>query len=154
LDTDDFLWESTEPPFTRLREVDARRRTLGAALDEAQSWVLAGALCGWGDEMVPRFDAVIFTTLDDATRLERLRLRERARYGARIDEGGDLRENYLSFMAWAARYEEGDSTVRSRCMHEAWMARLPKTCRLLRVDCARPVDENVAAVARGLASDG
>jgi hypothetical protein len=153
-DTDDFLWEATEPPFTRLREGDERRRLLTAALDEAPDWVLAGALCGWGDVMVPRFEAVIFTSLDDATRLERLRRRERERYGSRIDEGGDLRGSYLEFLAWAARYETGDLDVRSRRLHETWIARLPAACQLLHVDSARSVDENVALVVRELEGEG
>lgn len=144
------MWERTEPPFTQLREGEERRRLLGAAVDEAPAWVLSGALCGWGDVMVPRFEAVIFTSLDDATRLGRLRAREHERYGARIDEGGDLREHHLAFMTWAARYEDGDLSVRSRQLHEAWLARLPEACRVLRVDSARTVDENAARVVREL----
>jgi hypothetical protein len=153
-DTDEFLWEATEPPFTQLREPDERRRLLGAALDEARDWVIAGALCGWGDVMVPRFTAVVFTSLNDAVRLERLRMRERERYGERIESGGDLRASHLDFMAWAARYEEGDFSVRSRRLHEAWMERLPKSCRLLRVDSARSVNENLAMVVRELGGEG
>ncbi len=63
LDVDDFFWERTDPPFTRQREVEARRAMLAAALEAHPRWVLSGSLVGWGDVFIPRFELVIFMYL-------------------------------------------------------------------------------------------
>ena len=146
LDTDDFFWEPTDPPYQRPREVALRQGVLGQALDAQAAWVLSGSLCGWGDLFVPRFDCVIFLRLPPSTRLARLRMREQLRYGsAAIAPGGDMHEAHVAFMAWASRYDEGDLGVRSLRLHEAWLAALP--CPVLRIEGEPPREESLARVA-------
>jgi adenylate kinase family enzyme len=146
-DSDDFYWLATDPPFREKRDVPARRAMLGAALDGARSWVLSGSLCGWGDVFVPRFELVVLVSVPEVVRMERLVRRERERYGAaRIGEGGDMRAQHEEFLAWARRYDDGGTDVRSRTMHEEWLGLLPSTCRVLRLDGTRPADELVDAV--------
>ena len=48
LDTDDYFWEPTDPPFQRPRERHTRQTRPAAALDAHPRWVLSGSLCGWG----------------------------------------------------------------------------------------------------------
>jgi len=136
-DTDDHLWLPTDPPYQALRPVAGRLERLGAALDAAPGWVLSGGLAGWGDPLIPRFDLVIFLSVATATRLDRLRRREAARHGRRIEAGGDLAAVHAGFLAWAAGYESVGLGQRSRAMHESWLADLP--CPVLRLDGSRPL---------------
>jgi hypothetical protein len=48
LDTDDFYWAPTDPPFRVKRDVSTRLDLLGAELRAAAEWVLSGSLAGWG----------------------------------------------------------------------------------------------------------
>ena len=72
-------------------------------------------------------------------RMDRLRRREYARFGDRILPGGDMYEQHQAFLAWAAAYDDGAPTMRSRAMHDLWQQKL--SCPLLTLDGARPVEE-------------
>jgi hypothetical protein len=52
-----------------------------------------------------------------------------------------MHDNHLEFLAWAARYDDADEAIRSRRLHEAWLAELP--CAVTRVDGTRPIEELV-----------
>lgn len=146
-DADAFYWLPTDPPFREKRDITKRCRLLRAALSQSESWVLSGSLCSWGQEFVPDFTTVVFVQLDPAIRLARLREREIRRYGVgRLQPGGDLHAQHTAFMRWAAKYEAPHSDGRSRAMHEQWLAELPATCQVLRVNSERPVDDQVQAV--------
>jgi adenylate kinase family enzyme len=150
LDTDDFFWLPSDPPFEQIRPRAERQALLADALARHPAWVLSGSLCGWGDGFIPQFDLVVFMWLPPDVRLARLRRREAERYGtAAIAPGRPLHDKAEAFLAWAARYDDGEPVERSRAMHEAWLARLP--CSVLRLMSVATVDEHVAAVARHLA---
>jgi len=143
-DTDDFLWLPTDPPYQELRPVAQRMHRLGRVLDASDHWVLAGGITGWGDALIPRLDLVVFLSVETGLRLSRIRRREAARHGERIEAGGDLAAVHAAFLAWAAGYETGGHGQRSRSVHEAWLADLP--CPVLRLDGHRPVEELRAEV--------
>ncbi len=153
LDTDDFFWLPSDPPFQHRRPHDERLATLGAALAETPRWVLSGSLCGWGDPFIPEFELVVFLLVPTATRLARLRARERARYGAEaIAPGGPLHKASVEFLEWAAGYDAGDPEMRSRAMHEAWLAGLPGP--VLRLEGDRPVVEQLERVEASMGVSG
>ena len=78
-------------------------------------------------------------------RIARLRARERERYGAEaIAPGGQRHAKYEAFIAWAAAYEDGPASERSRRMHEDWLATLP--CPVLRLEDADGVEVRLARV--------
>jgi adenylate kinase family enzyme len=146
LDTDDFYWLPSDPPYRVKRETPDRLRLLHEALRGApHGWVLSGSLDGWGDPLVPLFDLVVFLLVPTEVRLARLRARERERYGeAALASGGRLHEASLAFLEWAAAYDGGTHDGRSRARHEAWLARLP--CPVVRLEGVRPVDEMVGRI--------
>jgi len=143
-DTDNYFWLPTDPPFTEVRPMPERLALLRARLGEHRRWVLSGALSGWGDPLIPAFSLVVFLSLDTPTRLTRLRAREEARYGDRIEPGGDLAAVHAGFIAWAAAYDQAGLGQRSRALHEAWLADLP--CPVLRLDGRLPVAALAEAV--------
>jgi adenylate kinase family enzyme len=143
LDTDDFFWVRTDPPYRQERPREERLELLRHALGASDSWVLSGSLCGWGDSVIPQFDMVVFLMVPTPVRLARLRAREVARYGRQaLTEGGELHTSHVKFLEWAGSYDTGGVEIRSRTLHEAWLAVLPGT--LLRLEGDRSVEEQLA----------
>ena len=131
-DADDYFWQKTEPPFTTLNPADVRTRLLATELDALDRWVLSGSVVGWGNVFVPAFTLAVFLSVPQGVRMRRIVARERARYGTRIEPGGDMAEQSREFIAWAARYETAGFDQRSRVVHEAWIGTL--SCPVLRID--------------------
>lgn len=139
-DTDDYYWFTDDAlPFRRKRNPDHRRQVLKKDLESTDTWVLSGALCGWGDVFVPSFELVIYMWLPAEIRLERIRKREIQRYGAaRILPGGDLNLVYEKFLGWAASYDEESGNIRSKSKEEHWMEQL--ICPVLRMEAPFSAD--------------
>lgn len=138
LDVDHFFWLRTDPPFTTPRPLIERLALLEHALDAHEAWVLEGSALNWGDPLIPRYDLVVFLTVDPALRMERLRRREAERHGQRIAPGGDMVELNAAFLAWAATYDTAGLEQRSRAGHEAWLAGI--SAPVLRLDGAAPLE--------------
>lgn len=146
LDTDDFYWYPTRPPFRDKRPDAERVALLRAAFAAApRGWVLSGSLGAWADPLVPLFERVVYVSTPTELRLARLREREARTFGAeQVAPGGEHHAEFVAFLEWAARYDHGDREGRSRPRHAAWLAGL--ACPVVRVDGARPVAALVAAV--------
>lgn len=145
-DTDDYFWQPTDPPYQAPRPMPERLGRLQAALAPHPRWVLSGSLSGWGDRLIQHFDVVIFLAVPAKVRLARLTARQRERYGAAIDAGGPLHETHRAFLDWAAAYDDGDETMRSRQRHETWLNDLP--CPVIRLEGTQSVDERMAELKR------
>lgn len=148
LDTDNFFWEATDPPFTAKRPEAQRVALMEAALDGASSWVISGSLIGWGDVFVPRFDLVAFLHVPHEVRMARLMARERARYGPEIEPGGAMHAQHLEFLAWAQAYEQPGFPGRSLARHRAWLAGL--TCPVVEITGTPSLEESVERVLAAL----
>lgn len=145
VDTDDFYWLPTEPPYAQARPREVRLALLRSALAQSPSWVLSGSLCGWGDPLIPEFDLVVFLVAPTQVRLTRLRAREAVRYGRdAIAPGGALHDAHVEFLNWAGRYDAGGPEMRSRVLHEAWLSTLPSA--VLRLEGHRPVAEQLTQI--------
>ena len=101
-DTDDFCWLPTDPPFRKQREISERLKLLEDALRGSDRWVLSGSLTGWGEAFVPLLDLVVFLYVPTGVRLQRLRVRERERFGRALDPGRKMHEQHQAFLDWAA----------------------------------------------------
>jgi hypothetical protein len=143
-DSDDYFWIPTSPPYTTKRPPEERIALMEQVFVGGHAWVLSGSMRGWGVPLEPRFEAVVFLTLNATDRIDRVRARERLRYGEAILPGGDRADAHAEFMAYAKGYDDPAFTGRSRAYHDAWLAGL--ACPVLRLDSAAPVDELVAAV--------
>src|ERR1700676_4924256 len=142
LDVDHYFWETTDPPFRKIREIPVRQRMLADALDAHHRWVLSGSLCGWGDIFIPRFELAIFLRIPQEVRMARIMEREQQRYGEAIARSDDMRAHHVEFIEWAKRYETADESMRSIRLHEKWMATLP--CRCIRLDGDLTTEERIA----------
>jgi adenylate kinase family enzyme len=144
LDTDDFYWAPTDPPFTDPRPIPDRIEVLNKALAGVPRWVLSGSLMKWGESFVPSFDLVVFLYVPPEIRIPRLLEREAKRYGARIEPGGEMHAQSLAFIEWARGYDREDFPGRSLHGHRAWLKTLP--CPVLKLDGAQPLARSVEAV--------
>ncbi|WP_426610121.1 hypothetical protein [Bradyrhizobium sp. McL0616] len=139
-DSDDYFWLPTVPPYQTTRPAAERLRLMREMFLPRLDWVLSGSVEGWGDQLVPLFDLVVFVTTSRELRMQRLRAREAAHFGTdAVAPGGWRHDETESFVEWASHYDAGDREGRTLAKHEAWVADLP--CPVVRVDGARPVAE-------------
>jgi adenylate kinase family enzyme len=148
LDTDDYYWEPTDPPYQQKRDLEERTRLLRADMEEHERWVLSGSIGTWGDFAIPFFDLVIFLRIPTELRLERLARREYNDFGDAILPGGNMHQIYTNFIEWAARYETAGMEQRSIVSQEAWLASLH--CDILRLEGDMSVDERVCRTFQAL----
>lgn len=139
LDTDSYYWLDTDPPFTQAREPQERVAMIQRDISEIETWVLSGSLCSWGDPLLHHFSVAIFLHLPPDLRMARLEARERDRYGARVQPGGDMYATSVEFLNWARSYDKGKAPARSRDLHERWMSDL--ACPVIRLDSSKPIEE-------------
>jgi adenylate kinase family enzyme len=144
VDADSLFWLPTDPPFTTKRPRDDRQALLLRLLPAAAQWVFSGSAPEWATAIEPFYDLVVFLRLDPAVRLERLRQREAARYGKRLEAGGGMAAASSEFLRWAEAYDTAGPEQRSLVGHEAWLATLKAP--VLRLDSPAPLENLVSAV--------
>jgi len=141
LDADDFFWEPTTPPYQKKRNKPERMALILQALSDHPKAIVSGSISGWGAELEQSFDLVIFLTVRTEVRIQRLLAREQAKLGY-IDH---------EFITWAGQYDAGGLEMRSRALHEKWLADL--SCPVVRLDGENPVATSVDAVLRAISLD-
>lgn len=146
IDTDDHFWIATDPPYQRQREVPERCERIRAEQARTGRWVMSGTLDGWAESLTSGAQLIVLLRVPTPVRLERLRRRERERFGDALLPGGAMYENHRDFILWASHYDDGSLPGRSLPRHERWLAGIPNP--VLRLDGTRPTDELVAAVLR------
>ena len=144
LDTDDYFWRPSDPPFKTSRPREERTRLLKIDIEKNTTCVITGSLCGWGDVFIPKFDLVVHIDTPTYIRLKRLENRECERFGERIRQGGDMYESHLNFIEWAKTYDTARADSRSRAMHTEWMGNL--TCPKIIVDGTKSIVELVKKI--------
>lgn len=144
MDTDDYYWLPTNPSFTVKRDIKERLFLMKRDIKAHEGVVITGSLVDWGDELIPYFDLAIRVVTDQSVRLERIKKREKERFGSKIEAGGDMFDQHRVFLDWAAQYDTGDVTMRSKAMHDHWEKRL--TCKRISVDGGKTVDEILKVV--------
>ncbi len=131
-ESDDYFHAESDPPFTRPRGAEDRYARMMADLGSVESWVLSGGVAGWSPYPELDFTMIVFLVVPTEVRLERLRARERARFGARVLAGGDMFELHEEFIAWAAGYDAGDVEGKTLSRHEAYLAEQRCPVRVVR----------------------
>nr|WP_247383238.1 MULTISPECIES: hypothetical protein [unclassified Bradyrhizobium] len=67
----------TAPPYQTTRPASERLRLMREMFLPSLDWVLSGSVTGWGEELMPLFDLVVFAAAPREIRLMRLRARGR-----------------------------------------------------------------------------
>ncbi len=140
IDTDDYFWLPTDPPFTTKRDIEERINLMRRDIDRAENAVISGSLTGWGDVFMESFTLAVRLHTDTALRISRIKAREYERFGDRILEGGDMYEANLDFVQWASEYDDGDINMRSRLCHDEWQKNL--RCKVLSLSGSDTLESN------------
>jgi len=143
-DTDDYYWLPPKYSFTQARERNERQSVLMSDLKKHDNWILSGSLCGWGDIFIPFFDVVIYLWIPKDIRINRLIEREKQIYGENIEPGGKKYNQFLEFIEWASKYDDGDIDIRSKALHEEWLSSLK--CPVARIEGDLSVEERMNSV--------
>jgi adenylate kinase family enzyme len=144
VDADTLFWMTTDPPFTTRRPPGERHALLLRSLPVTEQWVFSGSALKWASSLEPVYDLIVFLRLDPSARMERLRRRQAARYGARVEAGGDMAVATADFLTWAEAYDSAGPEQRSMVLHEEWLAL--QTAPVLRLDSAASVQDLVVSV--------
>lgn len=144
MDTDDYYWLPTEPHFTEKRAVEERIALMKYDIEKYENVVISGSLADWGDVLIPYFTLAVRITLDTDIRIERIKSREKLRFGARIEPGGDMYIQHLDFLEWTKLYDTGDLNMRSKAKHDQWQKLLP--CPILHLDGSEPKEVKLQKV--------
>lgn len=141
LETDNYFWIPTDPPYKTMRTHDERQNLMKIDIDKNERCVISGSLCGrgdsWGDIFIPLLDLAIFIDTPTDIRINRLEEREYRRWGERILPGGNMYEDHISFIEWAKTYDVAGLDQRSRTLHMQWIKKLP--CPTVTVDGTLPI---------------
>ena len=89
-------------------------------------------------------ELIVFLDVPTHLRLERLRRRERERFGDALLPGGAMHEIHSEFIHWAAHYDDGTLPGRSRPRHESWLTAI--STPVLRLDGTRPTEALVRTI--------
>ena len=148
MDTDDYFWMPTEPKFTQKRPIQERIKRMKNDINQSENVVISGSLTDWGDELIPYFTLAIRIEMKQSVRIERLKKREKERYGSRIEPGGDLYRQHIDFIEWAKSYDDGGLDIRSKALHDE----LQKSfrCKILYLDGEDELDDKFEKVLKFL----
>lgn len=148
MDTDDYFWMPTEPPFTFKRPKKERIELMKNDINKSENVVIAGSLTDWGYELIPYFTLAIRIEMKQSIRIERLLKREKKRYGSRIEPGGDMYQQHIDFIEWAKSYDNGGMDIRSKVMHDELQKSF--SCKILYLDGENKLDDNFDKVLKVL----
>ena len=144
MDTDDYFWLPTDPMYTTKRDPSERLAMMRQDLRSARNAVISGSLVDWGDPLIPLFTLAIRLDTPTELRIARLKRREAENFGERIAPGGDMFLEHRHFLDWAAAYDTGDLSMRSRAKHDAWQKLL--LCPLLVLSGADDPGANIEKI--------
>ena len=113
-DSDDYFWVPSDPPYQEQVSREERLTQILKELGACQKAVVSGSVMGWGEPLESSFSLVVFLQVPTHIRLERIKIRELARFG-KINP---------AFLEWAAQYDEGPPEGRSLVKHNAWLNKL------------------------------
>lgn len=147
-DTDDFLWEETVPPYQKKRTIEMRQDLLKKELEKHDKWILTGSMVGWGEQITPLFELVVYLWLPPDIRIARLREREKNKHGKAIDKGGRMYQTHIDFINWASEYDSGDVRMRSKKYHENWLKQL--SSEVIKIEGDYELDEKIEKIKKHL----
>ncbi|MCO4754621.1 MAG: hypothetical protein KC478_09060 [Bacteriovoracaceae bacterium] len=106
VDSDQLFWEETDPPFTDPREVGELHSLFKRAIENEV--IISGDVLNWGmnqNFLIQSFTHLIYLYVPWEIRERRIHTRDKARFGSRILEGGDMHTKHEAFLSWARGYE-------------------------------------------------
>ncbi|NAY91726.1 AAA family ATPase [Muricauda sp. JGD-17] len=152
LDIDDYYWKKTDPPFQEKILLTERNANLKADFKKYGNVVVSGSLVSWGKEWESAFDMAVFMRLENTERMQRLKKREKERYGEKLLTDEKTRQISKNFLEWANQYENPKFTGRSLKVHMKWMESLG--CEVLKMDGQMEIGEKTNILLQRIKAKG
>lgn len=146
IDTDHYLWK--DDSFMENHPVEKRKELYRKDMVFGGSYLVSGSVFSWCPEGFSNRDLLVFLSLDEAVRMERLRKRECARSGLSgmwLDEN----KNYTNdFLEWCKTYwVEEDRGMAGTYVEQSYQMELSES-PVLKLDSSRSVEELYVEVLR------
>lgn len=138
-DTDIYFWKHYDNHQLRM---DSMMKDIKKS--DKEIIVITGSFWNWQcdySELLKYIDIYVRIMLDTNVRMKRLQKRERERYGARIEKGGDLYKINKQRLKWAESYETAGLETRSLKAHKNY----EKTYNInpIIIDSKNTVEDNI-----------
>ena len=136
MDIEDYYFEESEIPYTNSRLREDFLNLMLADIEKHGSFVITACTGDFGEKIT--YDLAVYMTAPKDLRMQRIEQRGYDQYGDRVREGGDMYEQELGFLEWAAS--------RPLSKIDEWAETL--TCPVIHVDGTKAIAENAAWIAR------
>lgn len=124
----EHYWFPSPDTYQESRTREEVQALLLADLERSEGFVFSSVNCSWGEVIEGHFCLAVYLTAPKEVRLERIRQREKLRFGDRVLEGGDLYASQQRFRAFAAG-----------CSDEPILAALQTlSCPVVKLDATLP----------------
>ncbi|MEO1053995.1 MAG: AAA family ATPase [Bacteroidota bacterium] len=124
LDSDDYYWKKTDPPYThKVPYLDRVQRLCHDFLAQ-DNVVISGNMVSWGASWIDAFDLGVFLWLPPEIRMKRLREREEKRYQHSLDHDERIKAVSKAFLEWAATYDDETAVNDGINKHRGWITKL------------------------------
>jgi adenylate kinase family enzyme len=144
IDTDRYLWK--DETFTETNPIEKRRMMYRQDIANLPDYAASGSVFSWLPEGFDDRDLLVFLSVDETIRMNRLRHREIERNGRstmRTDENG---YDTNDFLEWCKTYwlEQDHGKMGTYADHAHQIER--SKCPVLKLDSARPITELHATI--------
>lgn len=146
IDTDYYLWK--DDSFTENHPIEKRKELYQKDMALGGSYVVSGSIFSWCPEGFNNRDLLVFLSLDETVRMERLRKREMAQSGLH-DIWLDENQTYTNdFIEWCKTYwTEEDKSMAGTYSEQLYQIELSAS-PVLKLDSSRPIEELYVEVLR------
>ncbi|WP_214766046.1 MULTISPECIES: hypothetical protein [unclassified Exiguobacterium] len=131
IDSDRYLW--TDQTFTKKRSVDERYTLYTQDIERHQQYIVSGSIFSWNPYGFPDRELLVFLTLDEETRMNRLIKREQARYP---DFSGSN-----DFLDWCRTYLTETDPAKIGTLAEHQLQMILSRSPVIRIDAAQSTDQ-------------
>lgn len=138
MDHEDYAFFESEIPYTRPRSYDECVEFMLIDIKKCRGFVISAVTGNFGDEIVSLYDLAVFINAPIDLRMERIKKRAYNQYGARVLKGGDMYEQHLKFVDFAAS--------RPLSKIEQWAETL--TCPVVRINGTEDWRMNAVNIAK------
>lgn len=132
LDSDDYYWKPSNPPYQVKFSIEERHSNLERDFNALEKVVLTGSMATWGEHWATAFDLAIFLKIPASLRMERLTLREIERYGDKLKTDPIIIETSREFLDWARAYDNPNFDGKCITQHRNWIKKV--SCPVLELD--------------------
>ena len=142
MDIEDYHFIKSGVPYTVRRSHEDCINFMLADIEKYQAFVLSAVSGDFGEKISSMYRLAVYLSAPLEIRIERIKQRAWKQYGERVQQGGDMYEQHLRFIDFAAS--------RPLSKIEQWAATL--LCPVIQIDGTKPVSDNVEWIIRNYPS--